>query len=446
MMAIENPSFGRDRVRLFVTRVSHHKIVHDAMALYGVQLCRKLLPLIIVPFLARTLGPSGWGLVAFMQSLAEFLVLVIEFGFNLSGTREIARHQDNPQICGQVMSGVLSAQALLAIVGTAVAAIVAYTIPILHAHPALVVAGLCYAIAQGFAPLWFFQGLERMKLSASLEIAGKIVAFSCIIFFVRSADDSWKVLMFQAVAPAITSTAGLLLAFKAIPCLSPRFEFMRDAFRHGWPMFLFRSGESLYGVGNAFVLGLFVAPVYVGYFAGADKITRAAFGLLLPIREVLFPRLSNLAAKSRERAEKLARSGVMLMTAGGVTLGLVQWFCAPMLVRLLMGKGFDPAISVLRIEAIFPVLLSLTYSVGLQWLIPLGRDAVVNRVIISAGVINLTLATILAPRFAHIGMAWSVISAEAFVCISFVAIVWRTQPFWGKSKTSDREVPELVEH
>ncbi len=410
-------------------------MVHDALALYGVQVCRKALPLIIVPFLARILRPAGWGLVAFMQALGDFLVLAIEFGFSFSGTREIARFRDDPPKCGEIMTGVLSAQILLA-VGSVLCAIgVAFLIPILHAHPRLVAAGLCYAVAQGFMPLWFFQGLERMKLCAALEVAGKVIGCTCIFLFVRSPADDWKVLGFQALAPGIMSVLGLALAFRTIPWVRPRLDLLQSAFRQSWPMFLLRSGESLYSVCNSFVLGLFVAPVYVGYFAGADKITRAAFGLLIPIRDVLFPRMSHLASSSMDRARQLARSGMVVMAAGGVLLAAVQWVFAPLLIRLLMGPGFEPSVSVMRIEAAYPILVAVTCSLGMQWLVPLGYDKLVCRITLMAGAINLTLATILAPQFAHIGMAWAVISAETFVSVSFLVTVSRTNPLWGKTCT-----------
>lgn len=415
-------------------RLTRHKLVHDAMALYGVQVCRKALPLIVVPYLARMLEPSGWGLVAFMQSLAEFLVLAIEFGFSFSGTRELARFQDNRHKCGEVMTGVLSAQAVLALGATICALLIAAWIPILRAHPLLVAMGLCYAVVQGVSPLWFFQGLERMKLCAGLEIVGRIAGCICIFVFVHSPSDDWKVIGFQALASGITSVLGLALAFRAVPLVWPRLELMRTAFRQGWPMFLLRSGESLYSVGNAFILGLFVSTEYVGYFAGADKIARAAFGLLLPIRDVLFPRMSHLASRSMEQAERLARSGMVVMATGGFLLGAVQWIFAPLIVRILMGPGFEPAVSVMRIEAVFPLLVALTCSLGMQWLVPLGYDRLVSRTTLLAGAINVTLATILAPRFAHIGMAWSVISAETFVCTSFTVIMMKTCPLWGKRR------------
>jgi amino acid adenylation domain-containing protein len=426
-------------------RITRHKLVHDALALYGVQVCRKALPLIVVPYLAMTLKPKGWGLVAFMQSLAEFLVLAIEFGFSFSATREIARYQDNPHKCGEVMSGVLSAQALLSLGCTICAAIIAWTIPILRANPLLVAAGICYAVFQGFAPLWFFQGLERMKLCAVLEIVGKVAGCVCIFLFIHSPEDGWKVLGFQALAPAITSVLGLALAFRAIPCVRPRFHLMKASIVQGWPMFLLRGGESMYSIGNSFILGLFVSTTYVGYFAGADKITRAAFGLLIPIRDVLFPRVSNLATRSFEKAQRLARSGMVLMAAGGLALGAVQWIFAPRIVHILLGPEFVPSIAVLRIEAIYPVLVAITCSLGMQWLVPLGYDRQVLRITATAGALNIVLATLLAPHFAHVGMAWGIVTTETFISIGFLLMVAKTCPLWGKPRASYELQPESPE-
>ena len=160
-------------------------------------------------------------------------------------------------------------------------------------------------------------------------------------------------------------------------------------------MFLFRSGESLYGVGNAFVLGLFSSPASVGYYSLAERISRAIFGLMDPVRESIYPRLSHLAVRSQEKAARLAKLGAVLMIAGGVLLGAgVYWF-APLLIHLAGSNAFTPAVTVLRIFAILPPLLAITHSVGIQWLLAFGKDNLVNRIIMSAGVSNLALAVFL---------------------------------------------------
>src|SRR5436190_22390445 len=91
-------------VKQLAARLARNQLIQNAAALYGVQVARKVLPLVIVPYLARILEPSGWGVMAFTQSLAEFVVLVIEFGFNLSATREIARNRHSTAACGEIMA------------------------------------------------------------------------------------------------------------------------------------------------------------------------------------------------------------------------------------------------------------------------------------------------------------------------------------------------------
>ena len=71
------------------------KIAHNAASLYLVQACRKLIPLVTLPYLARVLGPSGWGDVAFTQSMGEFIAIFIEFGFLLSATRDLAQNRSS---------------------------------------------------------------------------------------------------------------------------------------------------------------------------------------------------------------------------------------------------------------------------------------------------------------------------------------------------------------
>lgn len=409
-------------------RLAGSKLVQNVAALYGVQVGRKIIPLVTIPYLARVLGPAGWGKVAFVTAVSEFVVILIEFGFNLSATREIARHRDSPAKCGEIMAGVLGAQILLAILGVSLALCLSPFIPLLRNNHDLLAGGLVYGVMQGSSPLWFFQGLERMRLSSALEIGGKLAALCGLFLFVHSIADSWKVMALAGIAPAVTTVACFVLAYRTIPLQRPTVSHVANALRMGWRMFVFRSAESLYGVGNVFLLGLFAPPAIVGYFASAEKVSKAAFGLLNPIRDAIFPRLSHLALQGREAAGRLARLGAAAMIGGGLALGLGLFLFAPVITRLLMGAAFEPAVAALRILSALPVLLSITYSIGFQWLLPFGKDAVINRIILTAGVLNVTMSFLLAPRFAHVGMAWTVVSSEAFVSICMVIAVLRIAP------------------
>ncbi len=190
-------------------------------------------------------------------------------------------------------------------------------------------------------------------------------------------------------------------------------------------MFMFRSGISLYSIANAFTLGLFASPAQVGYYASSEKLAKAAYGLLNPIREALYPRLSHLASRSQGEMMRLAKAGAAVMSSGGLILGAGLFLFAPWIVHTLMGKAFEPAIPVLRILSLLPLIISVTDAVGVQWLLPHGHDKVAIRIIFGGGILNLILAVLLAPAFADIGMAVGVVIAELFVCIAMVLVVRR---------------------
>ena len=65
--------------------------IHNVIALYGVQACTYALPLLTFPYLAHVLGPSGWGVVVFAQAIGDLIASVVEYGFDISASRETSR-------------------------------------------------------------------------------------------------------------------------------------------------------------------------------------------------------------------------------------------------------------------------------------------------------------------------------------------------------------------
>lgn len=428
-------------MRKLADRLLKSKLIWNVISLYGVQACRKIIPLIAIPYLARVLGPAGWGNVAFVQSMGDFMTLVIEFGFGMSATREIARRRDDPSVCGEIMAGTLGAQFFLSILGVTCALIAATQVPLLRDHPRLLYAGIAYGLAQGVAPIWYFQGIERMDLAAGLEISAKVLGLAGILAFVHGTQDEWKVLFFQALSPTLACVVGLILAYRRVPFRLPNLQLIRSSFQLGWPMFLMRSGIALYSSANVLILGLFAPPAAVGYFASVEKIGKAITGLLQPIRDALYPRLSHITIHSPERAQRLTRVGIVVAGTAGLFLSITTFFAAPYLVNILLGKGFDPAIVALRVFALLPVVVAFTESIGLQSLLPAGKERIVNKVILMGGAFNIGVAFLLAPRFQQTGMSIAVVATESVVCCALVFIVFRTTTLFRKSPPGSPSSP-----
>jgi polysaccharide transporter, PST family len=402
------------------------KIAHNVASLYFVQASRKLVPLFTLPYLARVLGASGWGDVAFTQSMGDLIAVFVEFGFALSATREIAQNRDSKEACGLIAGGTLGAQVVLSMLGVLTASVVATQVPLLSSHPRLLCAGLIYGVAQGIAPLWLFQGLERMTLAASLEVPSKVASLAAIFLFVHAPSDEWKVLAFQSFAPVVTSLVGIWMAYRLLSFPMPTFAMIWRALRGGWPMFLLRSGVATYTTANVLVLGMFAPASIVGYYASAEKLSKAITGLLMPIREGFYPRLSQLAAHSPKENERLTRLSALIEGGCGLILSVITWAGAGMIVRTVFGKSFGGAVPILQILAVLPFIFSLADAIGFQSLLPAGKESIVTKAIMTGGLVNLSLAFLFAPRLQATGMAISVVIAEAAVCGTLVCIVART--------------------
>jgi polysaccharide transporter, PST family len=425
------------------------KIAHNAASLYLVQACRKLLPLFTLPYLARVLGPSGWGDVAFTQSMGDFIGIFIEFGFLLSATRDLAQNRNSKEASGRIAVGTFGAQAALASLAVVIALAVSTQVPLLSSHPKLLSAGIIYGVAGGLSPIWLFQGLERMALVASLEVSSKVAALGAILLFVHSPSDEWKVLAFQSAAPVVTMLVGFWMAHRLLTLYLPSLAMVWRALRMGWPMFLLRSGATTYSTGNVIILALFAPASIVGYFASAEKLAKAMTGLLMPIRDAFYPRLSQLAAHSHGENQRLTRISALIEVGCGLILSIAAFAGAHVIVRIVFGRTFEPAVALLQILALHPFITSLADAIGFQSLLPAGKEAIVTKAIVAGGLVNLASAFVLAPRFLGKGMAVSVVLAEAAVCGILVCIVARTTKLFRRRNLDQADVvsfgPALTE-
>jgi PST family polysaccharide transporter len=183
-------------------------------------------------------------------------------------------------------------------------------------------------------------------------------------------------------------------------------------------MFLFRSTVCLYTTANSVILGAFVSPVLVGYYNGAEKIAKVCLGLLSPISQAVYPRMGYVAKQSPGKGARLVRFSLAVMGGGGVLVAAVLWVSAPVAQRIVLGRGYEGAVPVIRVLAVLVPSIAVSNVLGAQWMLPLGMDRVFNRIILAAGLVNVGLALVLAPRLGPVGMALAVVAAEAFVTIA----------------------------
>jgi PST family polysaccharide transporter len=211
-------------------------VAENVVSLYGAYLVNYAVPLFTVPYLVRTLGVSTWGLVAMAQGLGSYLNLVVEYGFNLSATREVARHREAPEKIADLVAGVIGAKALLAAAGIALTLAFQRVIPGLQEHPRVLWAGVIAGVALGLNPLWYFQGCERLKVVATLEVGAKTAAAAAVFLFIHHPGDAWRVPGLQAAASLLSTGVGLILMYRRVPFYKVTIGRVRDALCSAVPL------------------------------------------------------------------------------------------------------------------------------------------------------------------------------------------------------------------
>jgi PST family polysaccharide transporter len=260
--------------------------------------------------------------------------------------------------------------------------------------------------------MWFFQGLEQVRFAAAMEVAGSALGAVAIFVTVHGPSDGWKVLLCQGAGSAVSLVVVLTIAWHRFPFVWPRWISIRDGFRMGGSMFAFRSAVSIYTVANAMILSFFAPPQIVGYYAGAEKISKALLGMMQPVTQALFPRMSHLTSHNLNAARELAKQSLGVLILCGCIIGVGSYVFAPWAVQVLLGNQFGPAVQVLRILAPLPLLIGASNLFGIQWLVSNGLDRLFLKAIGLAGAVNVGAALLLAPKYQANGMAVAVVFAE----------------------------------
>src|ERR1700728_4429095 len=296
-------------------------VVHNVIALYGVQACTYALPLLTIPYLARVLGPSGWGVVVYAQAIGAVTACVVEYGFDISASRETSLHRSDPGRLSELISGVLGAKSLLSLLCIAGALLCRRFIQEVAPSSELFWWSTIWGVCQGINMLWFFQGLERMRLASVLEIGGKVLAALSIFLLVHKPEDGWKVMAAQCVGCVVAHGVTVVLAYRQVGFQWPTALSVWNALRLGGSMFLFRTVQGLSGSVNRLVLGS-VAPVaLLGEYAGAERITRVFQQGMWPVNQALYPKLTQQTQNDPQGALKTVRLSLLFLGALGVLFG-----------------------------------------------------------------------------------------------------------------------------
>lgn len=392
---------------------------------YGAQLARLVIPVLVLPIVARKLEVESFAALMSAQALAYIIMLLPEYGFATYGSRSVAEARSDPARLAAVTREIVVAKAVLWLPAALAGAIAGFLLPTLDADPILIALTIVLGLALGSAPAWFFQGAGRAQVYAGLEI-GALVAFLVLVFVVPyGPTDAALVLALQAVPLVAAVAAGHVLMSRRVGFAAPAATAVVAHLRGGARLFLAKAGSVAPGLGLVYLAGFLMTPQLVAVYAAAERVVMGSANILWPVMQVVMPEIASRRLHDPEGAARVFRRGALALTGLGLGLCAFLFLAADPIVRVLFGTAYAEAADVMRIAALILPLVAVGSACSNGVLIVHGRDGQVMAVQLATAFLVLGGAMLLAhgdpTRLALVRLAAEGFAAAAMVVASILA-------------------------
>lgn len=409
-----------EKLKQKLTGTEEKKLLTGNIFSLGVlQGANYILPLFTVPYLVRVLGPEYFGLLAFATATIMYFMLMTDYGFNLSATRQISIHREDEDKVNEIFSSVMMIKTALLIISFGLMSLLVFSFEKFSQHWEVYFITFGMVIGQVLFPIWLFQGMERMKYIAYLNIGAKAFFTVCIFIFVQEQADYLLVPLLTAMGFIVAGIWSLYLVKKEFnvsfvwqPIANLKFQLV-----DGWHVFLSSMAISLYTISTTFILGIFASNTVVGFFAAADKIVQAIKGLYVPVSQAIYPLISKKIHKDKQAGLAFIHKITWVIGTGMFVISAILFLLAEPIVNLLLGEQYQQSILILQIMAFLPFIIALSNIYGIQTMLNLGYKQAFSRILVAAAIFGGGLSFILVPLYEGLGTALTLLVVEVFVTV-----------------------------
>lgn len=405
------------------------QLIENALAMSVAQLISLGLPLLALPYLAINLGPDQLGRVAFALSVAQIILILTDYGFNLSAPKSIAVHRDNPKKISEIWCEITLIKFALSLIGLLIIAVSTLFFEKAKNEFWLFIAAYSMVIGNVIFPQWLFQGLEQVKIISLIQVLSRLIVFVAIFILVKTKEDIYWATFLQS--------AGYLLGgILAFPCTMralkggqlkwPIISAIKLQLRDGWHIFLSMAANGVYSNGNVFFLSFFVTQNTLAQYHVAEKIIRAVQMMYVPISNSIYPHVSRLATSNPTSAIRFNQKLLVTLGGGATVISLLILIIGPYFIEIFFGKNYEEASIILQVFSGLPILIILSNILGMQTMLPFGMESNFSRILLIAAVFDMLIFIPAAYWFGAIGAAWANMAVELFIVVCTACILHST--------------------
>lgn len=377
-----------------------------------------IFPLVTFPYVSRILMPEGMGKVAMGTSVVAYFALLARLGIPMYGIRACAAVRDDKASLSKVVQELFLINLCMMIVSYILFFVTIFLVPAFRAEYMLYLIIGFTILFETIGVEWLYKALEEYKYITFRSIFFKFVALLATFFFIHTKSDYIK---YGAITILAASASNLLNFYNLRKFISFQ-VFSNYCFKtHIKPVLIFFATTCaivIYTQLNTVILGLIKTNADVGLYDSAMKIKNILVSVVTALGAVLLPRASYYVKQGMfVEFSRINTKAIHFVCILALPLMVFFILFATNGIHFLSGERFDGAIWPMQIVLPTILLIGLTDVIGLQVLVPLGKEKEVFYSVVGGGIVDLIACLLLIPRFAVVGAAISNLLAEFTVLV-----------------------------
>lgn len=377
-----------------------------------------IFPLITFPYVSRILLPEGTGKVQFAVSFVAYFNMIAQLGIPTYGIRACAKVREDRQVLTRTAHELLTINLGMCLVSYAALGLCIAFIPRVNQEKALFLIISMTLLLNAIGMEWLYKALEQYTYITVRSVAFKAVSVAAMFLLVHREEDY---VVYGAITIFAASASNILNFINARKYISLRPAGGYEYRRHLKAVLIFFAmacATTIYTNLDEVMLGFMKSDADVGYYHAAVKIKSILVSIVTALGAVLLPRASYYVEQGRmEEFKQITRKALHFVLIIASPVMVYFMFFAREGILFLAGAEFEP--SVLPMQIIMPTvfLIGITNVLGIQMLVPLGKEKNVLYSEITGALVDLVLNLMLIPRYGAAGAAFGTLAAEIAVLI-----------------------------
>ena len=372
-----------------------------------------VIPLVISPYLTRTLQESALGIYSYVNSIAYYFLIVAMLGIMKHGQRIISQSINDYTKLRKVFWSLFSVHVVISLV--VFVAYMFFSLIIVKSDRNIYIIESLYVLSALFDVTWLFYGLENFQ---SVVVKNTVVKITqCILIFtlIKNSSDLW---IYTLIVAAGTLGGQLVMIPQAIQIIKPIKFGKEDVKQHIKPLLVFSIAviaSTMYTVFDKTLLGLLTNKDNVAFYEYSNKIINVPKMLAVVIGTVMYPRACKMAASGNTKGQKKYMRYSFLFTSMismAAIFGLIS--VANDFAVIYFGKSFAICGRVMMVMSPLVYIIGTGDVIRSQYMIPNKMDIQYNVCIILNAIVNLIISLLLIPKLGIYGAIIGTTSAEIF--------------------------------